>query len=568
MPNFDPAQDLGEPDSTVQTVPLSLPNQFGAVVAGPPTNPNVAPGGNPLDVVTNSSAIVDPKLRAAYEAAHPVMPPAAPVAAEGPPEAPGAPVLAAEPSAPAPVVPIRKVGGAPAGGMPTQGGIPGELSNLDRQIDTNQATQAAAITNQGDVEAAGLAQQASAKADQADIARQQAADLAAEQVYVRERQAALNAQDTANLQIARDKTIPEFWDGREGAHAGATIGVVLAGIGAGFLGSNTNQATQVIQHNIDGYFDRKKEEVDNLYKYATQQGLVNDKARSQYAQTLTDMLQQHAAVLDAAKERVEQVALESQSEEAKARAATLAAQLGTAAAKEHLQVQGARREAYDANESNISKRMEARAALIRASAEANRAKAAGGGGDEKADIAAFNSYVKGPHGKEADEINRRVEALNSAHQGVAESKSVGEVVAQVDKAIAADAGAGTRGVSMGQLHSILPNLVSASGAISNKVSQNWDGSAGREFKDAAARMIETARKGRLEERKAKAANLEKNLALTPHALKNPAFAHTSAVQLYPELEASAPAASSGGTKTLKMPDGSIATFDASGKRIK
>jgi hypothetical protein len=485
-----------------------------------------------------------------------------PDAAQTAPVAPEAPL--------APVVPIRRPKAAGAPGAPAAapgGGIPNELGALDSQVDANTLAQQNAATNAGDVEAAGLARQASAKADQADAARQQAADLAAQQVYVRDRQAELNAQDTANLEIAKNKTIPDFWEGREGAHVGASIGVVLAGLGAGLLGSNVNQASQVIQHNVDGYFDRQKEQTDNLFKYATQQGLVNDKARDQYAKSLIDMLQQHAAVLDAAKERVDQVALESQSDEAKARAATLSTQLGAAATKEHLQVTDARIKAYDASETAKTKMISARADMLRAQADMARVgieknKAAAGGGDEKADEAAFRTYVSGPHGKEAQEIGRRVAALRSAAADVEGAKSVGEVTAQIDKAIAADAGQGTRGVSMGQLHTILPNLVSASGEISNKVSQNWDGTAGKEFRAAAKRMIGVPLEGRIAEYKARADELEKSVAMTPHALKNPNFAKSSRAQLYPDIAApTAPtASSSGGTA-----EGSTAT--AGGKPI-
>ena len=477
------------------------------------------------------------------------------------PVAPGAPVQPSQAMPPtgapapiAPVIPIRRTpGAAPA---PAGGGIPGSLDAMDKQIAADQKTEADATQNAADVEATGLAKVADEKTRLAGEQRDQAAELAAQQLYARDRQAELNEMDRQNLEEARTKTIPDFWSGREGAHVGASIGVLLAGIGAGFLGSTQNQAAEVIQHNTDKYFDRKKEEIDNLYKYASAQGLVNDKARDQYAKSITDLMQQHAAVLDAARSRVEAVTAESQSDDAKARGAVLASQLATAAQKEHLGVTDARIKWYDAQDANKAKLMDARANMIRATTERTKAAVGGEGKDEKADLAAFQGYVKGPHGKEADEINRRVEALNSAHQGVAEAKSIGEVVAQVDKAIAADAGAGTRGVSMGQLHSILPNLVSASGEISNKVSQNWDGSAGKEFKAAAARMIDTARQGRLAERKEKAANLEKNLALIPHAQKNPAFAHTSALQLYPELGSSAAPAPSQATGPA---EGSTAT---------
>lgn len=498
-------------------------------------------------------------------------PPIAPATAPAVPVASGAPAQPSQapPEQPvAPVIPIRKPApaSAPSGTAPAAGGIPGQLGDLDKQIETSEQQQATALQNQAELEALGKQKEADERAKVADVQRQQAADLAAQQQYVRDRQAELNEIDRQNLEVAKNKTIPDFWSGREGEHVGASIGVLLAGIGAGFLGSTQNQAAEVIQHNTDKYFDRKKEEIDNLFKYASAQGLVNDKARDQYAKSITDLMQQHAAVLDAAKSRVEAVAAESQSEDAKARGAVLAAQLGAAAAKEHLGVADARIKWYDAQDANKAKLMEARAALIRASAEAAKARESGGGG-EKADEQAFRTYVMAPHGKEAQTLNLRLSNIDSAMEDIKHGKSEGEVTKALEAVISADTGQGTRGVSQGQLHTIIPNLVSANGKISNAVSQNWNGTAGKEYRAAVLRLAQSVKDNREREYQANRANLEKSLALTPHGQKNPNFAKTSAAQLYPDRGTAAPAMESG-TKTLRMPDGSIATFDASGKRIK
>lgn len=518
--------------------------------------------------VVGAPAPVTPGIQIAPGLAPPpiVPAPATPVAV---PVATGAPAQTSQATpVEAPVIPIRKGTPAPTapGGGSAAGAIPGELSDLDKQIETSTQEEKTALQNQAEAEALGKQKEADERAKVADIQRQQAADLAAQQQYVRDRQAELNEIDRQNLEAAKNKTIPDFWSGKEGEHVGASIGVLLAGIGAGFLGSTQNQAAEVIQHNTDKYFDRKKEEIDNLFKYASAQGLVNDKARDQYAKSITDLMQQHAAVLDAAKSRVEAVAAESQSEDAKARGAVLASQLGAAAAKEHLGVADARIKWYDAQDANKAKLMEARAAMIRASAEAAKARESGGG-SEKADEAAFRTYVQAPHGKEAQTLNLRLSNIDSAMEDIKHGKSEGEVTKALEAVISADTGQGTRGVSQGQLHTIIPNLVSANGKISNAVSQNWDGTAGKEYRAAVLRLAQSVKDNREREYNVNRANLEKNLALTPHGQKNPNFAKTSAAQLYPERSASAPAADTG-TKTLRMPDGSLATFDASGKRIK
>lgn len=521
-----PVQPLAAPPPPV--VPLTLADQQAM------TQPPIAPP--PPSGIDFASAAATAPL--------PDMAPEAQAAFNGPPVAPGAP---AQLSQVAPVIPIRRAqGAAPAAVAPPGGGIPGQLTDLDKQIETNRAGEAAAITGQGETEAAGLAKVADEKSRVADVQRQQAADLAAQQQYVRDRQSELNEVDRQNLEQARNKTIPDFWHDRHGQEVGATIGVILSGLGAGFLGSTQNQAAEIIQHNTDKYFDRKKEEIDNLYKYANAQGLVNDKARDQYAKSLTDLMQQHAAVLDAAKARVDAVASESQSDDAKARAAVLASQLGTAAAKEHLGVADARIKWYDAQDANKAKLMEARAAMIRAGAEANRVKQEGAkaktGEDEKADEAAFRTYVQAPHGKEAQTLNLRLSNIDSGLEDIRKGKSEGEVTKALEAVISADTGQGTRGVSQGQLHTIIPNLVSAEGKVSNAVSQNWNGKAGKEYREAVTRLAQSVKDNREREYKTNHANLEKNLALTPHGQKNPNFAKTSAAQLYPDRPESTPTA--------------------------
>lgn len=557
-----------ETGAYVPTLQPPTPGQLGvAPGAGVPLPPNlpVDPIADPTGATLVQRPIVASPTEGVPAFAGGGMPSTVPVA-------PGAPAIPSQAIPPGPesqggaIIPIRRpvAGVTPAAPSPGGGGIPGELDALGNTLTADTTAEQKATENAGDVEAYGKAQQANAIHDQARIQSDQAIDLAAQQQYVRDRQDALNQQDRQNLEYANQKVIPDFWSGREGAHVGASIGVVLAGIGAGFLGSTQNQAEQVIQHNVDKYYDRKKEEIDNLFKYAQSQGLVNDKARDQYAKSITDMLQQHAATLDAAKTRVEAVAAESQSDDAKARAAVLASQLGAAAAKEHLQVTDARVKWYDAQESNKTKLISARADMIRSQAYAahERAAAKATGGDEKADEAAFRTYVQAPHGADAKEIGRRVQALRSAAADIDGARSVGEVTAQIDKAIAADAGQGTRGVSMGQLHTILPNLVSASGEISNKVSQGWDGSAGREFRAAAKRMISVPLQGRTAEYNQRGADLEKSVALTPHGQRNPAFAKTARAQLYPEL----PPLETGASGTSSGPaEGSTAT--SSGKPI-
>lgn len=544
MPNFDPAQELPA-DATVQTVPLSLPNQFGAVVAGAPSNPDISPQGNPGDVVINPAAIVDPRLRAAYIAAHPPVDPAAPPALGLPsppadvPAAPGGVPVVAPVAAP---LPPGKAGG---GGGASATGLPPGSADLQKTIQEGTRDEASALKNVGETQDYNAQQTSDAMAAREDLRRQQAADLAAEQLYVRERQTKLYAEDQANLDRAKNATIPEFYESREGQLVGAAITVGLSGAAGALLGTTHNTALEAINHNIDSYYGREKDRIDNMYKYAESKGRLDDSLRTQYASELTDLMQVHAYTLQSAAERIEQVQAESKGRLDQANTQYMASQLKAQAAKELAAARGLDINIYDSK----TKRIEANAAATRAAAEKTKANAEG---SEKADEAAFRTYVTSPHGKQAQETTRRVDALRSASEGIDQARSVGEVTAQIDKAIAADAGQGTRGVSLGQLHTILPKLVSATGEISNTVSQNWDGSAGKEFRSAAKRLVDTARVGRESQYKREADDLEKNVALTPHAKKNPDFAKSSRMQLYPDLPAAAAPAAAAPAKSVPI----------------
>lgn len=532
-------------DAPPITVPISR-SQFGAFV------------GTPSDVVAKAARDRENQIAAqqAYQlqiarapvaanapaAVVPIAAPVtAPVAAGGPPPVapvvvpgdagagappPGTPLVAAPPAAP---ITVTKTGGAGAGGAPPPaGGIPASLTDADKQIEINRQAEAGAVGNQGDVEAIAAQKKADALEDQARLQRSNAVDLAAQQQYVRDRQAELNAVDTRNLQYARDKVIPDFWDGKEGQHVGATIGVVVAGLGAGLLGSNTNQATQVIQHNVDAYYDRKKEEIDNLFKYASAQGLVNDKARMQYANSITDLLQQHAATLDAAKDHVEAVATESQSDQAKARAQVLAAQLGSAAAKEHLQVNDARIKYYDAQDSNKAKLMEARAALINAGANVTRANAAGGtpsdegvpSAGSKIDQHIMSTYVN-PARKEANKDRARVQMLGQLKESLADPNlTYGQAKQILINGFTAAGGNPGGRIAVADIKEVLPGMQSSFGHFMSELDQGADNKVSPEFRKTVGNTVIPELNRWTQNYRNNGDTFEKNLSLPPAAAKH------------------------------------------------
>jgi len=495
MPNLDPAQPLPGEDAPVLGGQLAWQQQVAAAPVSPLAPPAARYVGPP--------SLDDPPLTptpAASTTTAPALSPA-PRPTETLPNA----------------SPVRQPSSAGSGAG-------GDLRGIEQQIRQGASESATALGESAAEQRAGGDAASAAHSDVSGARANAAADLAAQQLYVREQQQKLAQQDRANFERARDYVIPDFWQSRPGSLVGAAITVGLSGAASALLGSSANPALNAIQHNIDAYYDAQKEKQLTLFRYAEQTGKANDATRAQLQQSLTDLVQQHAYTIQAAADRVDAVAAQYKGRFNAAQADELKAQLKAQAAKELLGVYQAR-----------TSRIEAYASAIRASAAANAERDAG---SERADEAAFRTYVQAPHNKAAETLKLRLSALDSAAETLKNVRaSSGEVVGAIDKAIAADAGQGTRGVSMSQLHGIVPKLVSSAGAISDKVSNDWDGSAGREFRAAALRMVADAKRAREAEYQRNASDLEKNLALTPHGQRNKDFARTATLQLYPQREA-------------------------------
>lgn len=294
--------------------------------------------------------------------------------------------------------------GAPAAaaaaepGVPPLGpdGLPASSEDLQKRLLASQATEKQAAGGVGEAQAEGASDVQAARQAKDEIQRQQQADLAAEQQYVRDRQQKLDAEDAANLAKARDTVIPEFWEGREGQLVGAAIIAGLSGAAGALLGTTHNAALDAITHNIDGYYTRARQAIDDRYKYAERQGLLNDKVRAQYAGELTDLMQQHAYTLQAAADRVQEVSDAAKGKVDLAQAKYLQAQLGTKAVTE-LQ---AARQVDEKNYDSVTKRTIAQADLLKAQAamaKVHKGKGGGGGGAGATDwLAAMQAASQEP----------------------------------------------------------------------------------------------------------------------------------------------------------------------------
>ena len=219
-----------------------------------------------------------------------------------------APVLG--PPAPVVVPPTPMEAAAPPNtGQPSANSPPAAIPVTGSEADIAKA----ATAQQDAALAEGKAQRegAQAVADEQKAAADQAAAQAEALRVAGERQA--RAEDEAHRQTedalvkARDTRIPDFWAGREGRRAETALWVGLGGIAQGLLGTNTNAAAEIVQHNVDAYYRRKKDEIDNLYKFADKKGEQEGRLHAQHAQELAMLQAQYGAQQVAIAQRIESI---------------------------------------------------------------------------------------------------------------------------------------------------------------------------------------------------------------------------------------------------------------------
>lgn len=243
-------------------------------------------------------ALASPVPVAAAPVLAPIPVPALPSGVEGPP-APPTPV---DMPVALPVVAPAAVSAVPVAPVPP------ELQGI---ADATKAQQDAAGA-EGDAKAAQSEQNAQAYDDgrvQEQAQAQEAADLRAEHSRAAQR---ASEQTQRALIDARDAKIPDFWAGREGARTNAALWAGLGGAAAGLLGSSKNGAADIIQSNVDGYYARQKERIDNLFKYAKGVGEQEDNVRLRQAAELAELQVQHGATNLAIADHIKQIEAASQ----------------------------------------------------------------------------------------------------------------------------------------------------------------------------------------------------------------------------------------------------------------
>lgn len=174
----------------------------------------------------------------------------------------------------------------PVGGQPYGGGTP------DQQLSSNP-TQATADTlnildrqknltgQQGDAEAEGLQGEADVENAASAETQQQAKDfneLQQQNLADLEAQHSrrLQALDTFRAQNLKDPS-SQFWEDKgQGSRITAALGAFASGLGGGLTGQGGNKFLDFLHSEMDNNFNAHKENIDNMYKAAVEEGKIED----------------------------------------------------------------------------------------------------------------------------------------------------------------------------------------------------------------------------------------------------------------------------------------------------
>ena len=244
----------------------------------------------------------------------PVPPGVGPV--EGPPAPPG--VDTSQIVQPAPVAPPGP-SGAPPVIVPSAegGGIPG--------IQAASVAAQKAAGEQGQAEADLAAAKGAEEAKAAKIHEAEAEELRQQNEQQARAQDEAHRQTEAALNQAHAATIPAFFASNEGKRAETAMWVGLGGIAQGLLGSSTNGAADVVSKNVDAYYRREKDRIDNLFTYAAKKGEAEGELRLQHTQQLAGLQAQFGATKLAIASRIDAIATAGQGRIDQAKAQELAA---------------------------------------------------------------------------------------------------------------------------------------------------------------------------------------------------------------------------------------------------
>lgn len=313
---------------------LTLPNNpFAPPTPGLPDPPVVDPAIAARMAMTHTPGDTAPPTFGDMAAVASQLPAATPSAVPSGIPATGALGGPAPPLAPPPLVqgvdptlsfrqPVPVVGG---------GGGYGALPNNDKAIAAAGNAEGDALKQQGAATAASDAAEAAARQQGAEQVAAQQKDLQAQRVQRDQFFRQVNQESADALEKAHNTTVPDFWEGKEGQLVTSAILVGLGAVGQSLTAFGTgvnigNGAQQTINHAVDSYYDRKKDEVNNLYRYAAAKGQLNDQAKLDYATKLNDLQFDLAATHQSIQDHLAEVAAQGRGAIDQAHFASLAAE--------------------------------------------------------------------------------------------------------------------------------------------------------------------------------------------------------------------------------------------------
>ena len=285
---------------------------FSAVVPPPPAfvpptpAPLLPPGQDPELTKQANAYLATPGAMSGPSTLNPgFAPPLAPDTSGGTPPGGAAGITATQPWS-GPTV-EHPVGGAGGGGAGTPG------VNPDAAILASGQRISDAIRAGGEATAKSDAAEAEARRQGAEQIAAQQKDLQAQRVQRDQFFRQVNQESADALEKAHNATVPDFWEGKEGQMVTAAILVGLGAVAQGLTAFGTgvnigNGAQQTINHAVDSYYDRKKDEINNLYKYAAAKGQLDEQKKLDYATKLNDLQFDIAATHQSIQDHLAEVA--------------------------------------------------------------------------------------------------------------------------------------------------------------------------------------------------------------------------------------------------------------------
>lgn len=573
MADFDPAQVLPEEETEQITTPISMPNQFGGVVAGAPDDPVAAAAAAQAAQAAQADQIA---AQSAYQQQIAGAPPApgapaavVPIPAPAPPPV-GPQPGAATPPAPPPVAAVPTPGPAPAPAAPrAPAPIPGvptpgqqmvqtaERQGLNEEARENQAGKTELTTQeaaQAAKDAARVAEQA--RRDQEDLQHAQSAGQAfvqhAQDHYEERAKAYQDAIEAGNHSNG-----PFDKKGTFGTATG-WLGLALGALGSGFSAAGGhptgNLAVTQLNKQMDDEFSRQRARIADMHDQLAmaQTGLKN--AADAKQSLVMDLLARQKAAYGALEAQAKSQAAGYGVPEAALNGSDLMTTLRQKQLEADTQLQRQAQTDYLTRLKTTAEvgKAKAETAEAYAGADLKKAQATGqvgfpggatvnvGGGfmpGSKPDKAIMSTYIN-PARKDAAKDKARVTMLSGLDEALKDPNlTYGQAKQILINGFTAAGGNPGGRIAVADIHEVLPGMQSTLGKFVSDLDQGGGNRVSPEFRKVVGQTIAPELKRWTTNYETNKGALKKTLSALP-----PEMQEHYAGAIYPELPAAAPAA--------------------------